>query len=59
MTQGRAIESPCIKVCVIDRGSGLCTGCRRSLEEIARWGSMTPAERRTVMEALPGRVATR
>lgn len=59
MTLAPAIESPCIKICVIDPARGLCTGCWRSLDEIARWGSMTPAERRTIMAALPARAGAR
>jgi predicted Fe-S protein YdhL (DUF1289 family) len=51
------IESPCVKVCVIHPQTRLCLGCRRSIDEIARWSQMTPAERRTVMAALPGRTA--
>lgn len=50
------VETPCINVCVVDR-HGYCSGCRRSLDEIARWGRMTDAERRAVMAFLPGRVA--
>ncbi|PQO21796.1 DUF1289 domain-containing protein [Rhodobacteraceae bacterium WD3A24] len=49
------IESPCIKVCVVHPEARLCTGCLRTLDEIAGWSRMTPQERRAVMEALPGR----
>ncbi|MDD7909067.1 MULTISPECIES: DUF1289 domain-containing protein [Pseudovibrio] len=40
------VESPCIKVCQIDRPTGLCTGCLRTLEEIATWSSMSDADKR-------------
>jgi len=50
------IETPCIKVCTIDAASGLCIGCGRTLDEIARWGSFTDAERCAVMAALPRRL---
>ncbi|MBC9247365.1 DUF1289 domain-containing protein [Paracoccus sp. 11-3] len=49
------IESPCVNICVIDRREDLCVGCYRSLEEIATWGTMSPAERQAVMERLPNR----
>ena len=48
-------ESPCVKVCVIHPEAGLCIGCYRSIEEIARWSKMTPAERAALRAALPGR----
>ncbi|WP_299008789.1 DUF1289 domain-containing protein [uncultured Caulobacter sp.] len=51
------IETPCVKVCVLDPASGLCTGCRRSLREIAAWGSMPPEMRARIMSELPGRAA--
>ena len=51
------ISTPCIKVCVMDGVSGLCTGCHRTLDEIARWGSMNEDERLAVMRALPQRAA--
>jgi predicted Fe-S protein YdhL (DUF1289 family) len=51
----QTIETPCIKVCEIDSASGLCTGCARTLDEIARWGMMGDAERRRVMRELPAR----
>ncbi|MDE2630710.1 MAG: DUF1289 domain-containing protein, partial [Alphaproteobacteria bacterium] len=43
------IQSPCIKVCAVDAATGLCTGCARTLDEIARWGSMSDTERAEVM----------
>ena len=48
------IDSPCVNVCKITRNRQ-CEGCRRTINEIARWTSMTPAERDAVMAALPGR----
>lgn len=52
------IESPCIKVCVVHPEARVCTGCLRSIDEITRWSRMTPAERRAIMAALPGRAGT-
>ncbi len=49
------VESPCIKVCVVHPESRLCTGCLRTLDEIAAWSRMTNAERREVIVALPDR----
>jgi uncharacterized protein len=51
------IESPCVKICVVHPEAGICVGCHRTTDEIARWTRMTSAERRAVMEALPGRGA--
>jgi len=50
------ISTPCIKVCVIDAATGLCTGCGRTLDEIARWGGMSESERLSIMESLPQRM---
>jgi predicted Fe-S protein YdhL (DUF1289 family) len=49
------MESPCINVCVIEAGTGLCAGCGRSLDEIARWVSMTDDERRRIIAELAAR----
>lgn len=51
------IETPCIKVCVLDPASGFCTGCHRTLREIAAWGSMPPEMRAKIMAELPNRAA--
>ena len=49
------VASPCIDVCRIDKSSGYCEGCRRSLEEIACWSVYSPAEKRAVLAQLPTR----
>ena len=49
------IESPCIKICVIEPTSRLCTGCLRSIDEISAWSRMTPEARQAVMAELPER----
>jgi uncharacterized protein len=49
------MESPCIDVCEIDLATGLCLGCRRTIEEIAGWAAMTGAERRRIMAELSSR----
>lgn len=49
------VESPCVKVCVIHPEARICVGCRRSLDEIARWSAMSAEERRAVLAELPGR----
>lgn len=53
------IESPCVKVCVMDARSGFCLGCARTIDEIARWGSMSDAERARTLAALPDRKPVR
>ncbi len=42
-------------LCEIDASTGLCTGCARTLDEIARWAAMSPEERRVIMAVLPAR----
>ncbi|MFC3117889.1 DUF1289 domain-containing protein [Jhaorihella thermophila] len=48
-------DSPCVKICVVHPGARICTGCYRSIDEIARWSRMTPAERAEIRAALPDR----
>lgn len=52
-----AIESPCVKICVIDPSTRICEGCGRTLAEIGAWLSMSPEARRATMAALPDRLA--
>ena len=52
------VASPCVSVCVLDPGgSGVCTGCGRSLDEIAAWVQLSNAQRREVIARLPARLA--
>ena len=50
------MESPCVKVCTYDPGTGLCLGCGRTLAEIAAWSALSDAERGAVMKQLPERL---
>lgn len=54
-----AILTPCTGVCTLD-GDGICLGCHRTTEEIARWGLMDDDERMRLMDVvLPAREALR
>ena len=44
-----SVPSPCIKLCILDPATRICTGCRRTLDEIGRWSTMSDAERRAVL----------
>lgn len=52
------IETPCIKVCVVDPDTGFCIGCGRTRGEIAGWLGYSAQERHAVVLALPERVNT-
>ena len=43
--------SPCIKVCVLD-AAARCTGCGRTIDEIARWAQMSAQEQWDVVSRL-------
>lgn len=49
------IASPCINICTLDQRSGLCMGCKRTVEEITRWTSYSDQQRAALMKELPGR----
>ena len=51
------IDSPCVKVGVIEPKSRLCTGCLRSIDEIGAWSMMKPEVRRAIMAELPDRAS--
>ena len=51
--------SPCISVCVMDADGALCTGCFRTLDEIAAWGMLDADAKRRILAALPAREASR
>ena len=43
----RSVDSPCVKVCRV--ADGVCVGCGRTLDEIARWARMDEDERAAVV----------
>ena len=56
-TRSTMIATPCIEICTLEARSGLCLGCGRTVDEIARWTAMSEAERARVMSELPWRLA--
>lgn len=52
------VSTPCTKVCAVNGQTGLCIGCGRTLAEIANWGGMDDAQRRTIMAELPARLSS-
>lgn len=54
--QSDLVETPCIKVCVIDPQSELCIGCGRQRREIAEWLTLTPKARSEIISQLPERL---
>ncbi|HET6518450.1 MAG TPA: DUF1289 domain-containing protein [Geminicoccaceae bacterium] len=46
------VRSPCIGVCTLDERTGTCTGCLRTLDEIAAWPTLSDDARRAVLARL-------
>jgi len=42
------VPSPCVNICRMDAATGLCEGCRRTIDEIATWSSLDDEGKRTV-----------
>ena len=51
------LPSPCIGRCQIDRASGVCCGCWRTLNEIMMWQRLSDKEKRQVWRAIVKRSA--
>ncbi len=49
------VESPCVQICVVHPTERICTGCYRTIDEIARWSKMDGSERAEIMDDLPAR----
>jgi predicted Fe-S protein YdhL (DUF1289 family) len=39
----------------MDAATGLCEGCLRTIDEIARWGGLSDPEKRAVLGAIEAR----
>lgn len=46
------VVSPCISICQMDQATGVCTGCYRTLEEIATWGRLDNQQRWDIVQSL-------
>lgn len=57
LAHNRPMETPCVRVCVLDAATGLCSGCGRTLDEIGDWLRLGEPERRRIMDELPERMA--
>ena len=51
------VPSPCVSLCKMNRDSGLCEGCLRTLDEIIAWGKADDDFKRAVWAQLPYRDA--
>ena len=54
-----AVPSPCVSICKMDARSGLCTGCLRTIEEIAGWSRYSDADKQAVWLRISERRAQR
>ncbi|MDP9898264.1 DUF1289 domain-containing protein [Variovorax ginsengisoli] len=52
------LPSPCVSVCRMDTAQGFCTGCLRTLDEIAGWGHTDDTTRRRIWRAIELRART-
>jgi predicted Fe-S protein YdhL (DUF1289 family) len=50
------IPSPCTGHCQMHPRHPWCAGCGRSLAEIERWPTATPAQKRAILARLPERL---
>jgi uncharacterized protein len=49
------VPSPCINVCRMDKATGWCEGCLRTIDEIRGWSAYDDATKRVVWDRLDGR----
>ena len=47
------METPCQQICTIN--NGVCTGCKRTMEEIRQLQYMTAEQRKEIMEEIKDR----
>jgi len=51
------VPSPCVSVCQMDERTGLCSGCLRTIDEIAGWSRYSDADKRAVWSRIDERRA--
>ncbi|MBP6379273.1 MAG: DUF1289 domain-containing protein [Sphingorhabdus sp.] len=50
--------SPCKEICKLDRSASVCTGCGRTLGEIAEWGSATASRQHEIVRRSSARMGS-
>lgn len=53
----QSVPSPCVGVCKIDQAKGWCSGCYRSLDEIAGWSRLPDHDKRRLWVLVEARQA--
>jgi predicted Fe-S protein YdhL (DUF1289 family) len=51
-------QSPCISLCTLDPTTDMCTGCYRTLAEIAGWIDYSDEQKGAILDSLPARRAS-
>jgi hypothetical protein len=51
------VPSPCIDVCRMNRTTGWCEGCLRTIDEIRSWSSFDDRQKRAVWDTIDVRHA--
>jgi uncharacterized protein len=52
-------SSPCKEICRLDTSASVCTGCGRTLGEIAEWGSATASRQHEIVRRSSVRMGSR
>jgi predicted Fe-S protein YdhL (DUF1289 family) len=50
--------SPCKDICKLDTATDICSGCGRSLGEIAEWGSATASRQHEIVRRSSARMGS-
>jgi predicted Fe-S protein YdhL (DUF1289 family) len=45
---GATVPSPCVSLCKMNRDTGFCEGCLRTIDEIVAWSSANDEFKRSV-----------
>ena len=54
---GHNVPSPCISVCTMDFDGNFCTGCWRSIDEIAVWSRCDDTQKKVIWAHIADRLA--
>jgi predicted Fe-S protein YdhL (DUF1289 family) len=52
------LPSPCKEICKVDTNVSICTGCGRTVGEIAEWGLATASRQHEIVRRSPARMGS-